>query len=267
MEPARTRWPRWWPFRATPSDATPTLAPSSDAPPPDTPEHARIAALTGARPVRLALYAQAFRHRSALRGQSESHHHSNERLEFLGDAILEAVVSEHLYHTFPDTDEGFLSRLRAKLVSGRALAQYALRLHLGAHLEMSDEMRAQGGERHTTLLADAFEALIGAIYLDLGAAAAQAFVHRTVLDGRDLGALAEKTDNFKSALLEAAQGRGLPQPTYRTVRAEGAAHSRTFTIEAIVGGQAMGEGQAQSKKAAEQLAARAALEKLQQAPD
>lgn len=248
MEEVRSWWQRWWRSR------------NSD---PDTDEHARIAVLTGVRPARLDLYQQAFRHRSALRGMPESHRHSNERLEFLGDAILEAVVSEHLYTAFPESDEGFLSRLRAKLVSGKALAQYALRLDLGLYLEMSDEMRAQGGERHATLLADAFEALIGAIYLDLGSAAAWAFVHRTVLDGRDLGALADRTDNFKSALLEAAQGRGLPQPIYRTVRMEGAAHDRTFTIEAVVGGQALGEGQAQSKKAAEQLAARAALERLQ----
>ena len=249
MELARAWWRRWWPARP---------------PAPDTEEHVRIAALTHARPERLDLYRQAFRHRSALRGQPESHRHSNERLEFLGDAILEAVVSEHLFHAFPEADEGFLSRLRAKLVSGKALAQYALRLELGAYLEMSDEMRVQGGERHTTLLADAFEALIGALYLDLGSAAAWAFVRRTVLEGRDLGALAERTDNFKSVLLEVAQGQGLPQPTYRVVQAEGAAHSRTFTVEAVVGGKALGEGQAQSKKAAEQLAARAALERLRQ---
>lgn len=251
MEPARSWWQRWR---------------SAPPPDPDAEERARVAALAGVAPGDLSLYRQAFRHRSALRGLGDSHRFSNERLEFLGDAVLEMIVSEHLYHTFADVDEGFLSRLRAKLVSGKALAQYALALDLGAFLEMSDEMRVQGGEQHATLLADAFEALIGAVYLDHGEDAARRFVHRTVLGGRDLGALADRTDNFKSALLEAAQARGLPQPVYRIVRAEGAAHDRTFTIEAVVDGRSMGEGQASSKKAAEQLAARAALEMLQQTP-
>ncbi len=251
----------WWKKRGAP-----TAPPAPILPDPDADERARIAALTGFCPLDLDLYRQAFRHRSALRGQADGHRHSNERLEFLGDAILEAIVSAHLYHAFPDADEGFLSRLRAKLVSGRALAQYALHLHLGAFLDMSVEMRAQGGEEHTTILADAFEALVGALFLDAGMDAAQAFVQRTVLAGRDLGALAERTDNFKSELLEAAQARGLPQPIYRTVLAEGAAHLRLFTVEVSVGGDVLGEGQAKTKKSAEQMAARLALGKLPPAP-
>ncbi len=250
----------WWEGRRRRSDAEEAAAAAGPA---DTAARARIAALTGTPPRDLALYRRALRHRSALRGQPDSHRHSNERLEFLGDAILDFVVSEDLYDAFPEVDEGFLSRLRAKLVSGRALVQYATALQLGQHLEMSDEMRAQGGEKHQTLLADAFEALIAALYLDKGPEAAQAFVRRTVLEGRDLAALAARTDNYKSVLLETAQARGWAQPVYQTVLAEGAPHARTFTIEVWVDGRAMGTGKAPTKKAAEQLAARAALDLLE----
>lgn len=210
----------------------------------------------------LDLYRQALRHRSALRGQKDSHLYSNERLEFLGDAVLGLVVGAHLYRTFPDGDEGMLSRLRARLVSGIALAARADEIDLGQLLQMSTEMRQQGGERHATLLADAFEALIGALYLDLGLEAAASFVHKAAIDGRDLGTMAVETDNYKSALLEHAQGAGWPQPAYTVVRETGASHARTFTVEVALRGVAYGVGEASSKKQAEQLAAREALSRL-----
>ncbi len=257
---SKKRMSLWRTWRRTEPPALP--ADAVDPADPDAPERTRIAALTGFVPGALGVYRQAFRHRSVLRGQPDGHLASNERLEFLGDAILGFVVSEHLCAQFADVDEGFLSRLRAKLVSGKALAQYAGAIGLGGYLEMSDEMRASGGEEHRTLLADGFEALIGALYLDRGIDAARDFVHRTALRERDLEKLAARTDNYKSVLLERAQSEGWPQPTYRTVLAEGAAHERVFTVEAVVNGAALGAGTARSKKAAEQLAARAALEHL-----
>ena len=225
-------------------------------------ERTAVEALVGAEVLDLALYRQALRHRSAVRGQKDTHLFSNERLEFLGDAVLGFVVGEHLYRTFPDADEGYLSRLRAKLVSGAALAEHARALDLGPHLAMSAEMRAAGGEAHATLLADALEAVIGALYLDRGVEAARAFIHRALLDGRDLAALAAAHDNYKSVLLERAQASGWPQPAYQVVSMDGASHARTFTVEVLVRGEAYGVGQAASKKQAEQLAARAALERL-----
>lgn len=221
-----------------------------------------VEALVGASVGGLDVYRQALRHRSAVRGQRDSHRHSNERLEFLGDAVLGLVVGDHLYRAFPEGDEGFLSRLRAKLVSGVALAAWAQEIGLGALLDMSAEMRHQGGERHASLLADSFEAVIGAIYLDLGLDAARAFIHRTILDARDLTALSENHDNYKSVLLERAQAAGWPQPVYGVLNAEGASHARTFTVEVSLRGEAYGIGQASSKKQAEQHAARAALERL-----
>ncbi|MBE2186506.1 MAG: ribonuclease III [Rhodothermales bacterium] len=227
-------------------------------------DRATLEALAGQPLVDLDLYRQALRHRSAVRGQRDSHRYSNERLEYLGDAVLGLVVGAHLYETFPDTDEGFLSRLRAKLVSGAALAHHAREAGFGPLITMSTEMRQSGGEDHATLLADALEAFIGALYLDKGLDAARLFVERTVLNGHDLDALASHRDNYKSVLLEQAQGQGWPQPTYSILAADGASHARIFTVEVYVCGESYGVGQASSKKQAEQLAARAALERLAQ---
>ena len=228
----------------------------------DARDRASVEGFVGRPVADLDLYRQALCHRSALRGRGDSHLYSNERLEFLGDAVLGLVIGAHLYTGFPDTDEGFLSRLRAKLVSGAALAERAEEIGLGPLLQMSPEMRQGGGERHATLLADALEALVGALYLDLGLDAATAFIHRALLAERDLSALAAAHDNYKSVLLERAQAAGWPQPAYQVVEESGASHARTFTVEVHLRGLAYGSGQATSKKQAEQLAARAALDRL-----
>ena len=210
----------------------------------------------------LALYEQALRHRSLLRGRPESHLYSNERLEFLGDAVLGFIVAEHLYRHFPDESEGFLTRLRAKLVNGHALAQYADEINLGVFILMSENMVQTEGRQNQTILADAFEAVIGALYLDRGIDTARRFIHRTMLDHADLNSLAAKRDNYKSLLLEYVQAEGWPQPQYRVVTEEGPSHDRTFTVEVLVNGVAHGQGQAGSKKSAEQRAAREALQRL-----
>jgi ribonuclease III len=258
----------WWRGDGTPerlearARAAREAAEAAEAAARDARDRTAVEALVGRAVADLELYRQALCHRSALRGRGDSHLYSNERLEFLGDAVLGLVVGAHLYATFPDTDEGFLSRLRAKLVSGVALAERAEEVGIGPLLQMSPEMRQGGGERHATLLADAFEALIGALYLDLGLEAASAFIHRALLATRDLDALAAAHDNYKSVLLERAQAAGWPQPAYQVVDETGASHARTFTVEVHLRGAAYGTGQATSKKQAEQLAARAALERL-----
>lgn len=221
-----------------------------------------LTGLVGAPVDDLALYAQALTHRSVLRGQPNSHLFSNERLEFLGDAVLGFVVGEHLYHTFPDQAEGFLTRLRAKLVNGQALAHAAEAGGLGALLRLSDNMDGAEGRGNASILADAFEAVIGAVYLDLGIDAARAFIHRLLLDEADLDDLAERHDNFKSLLLEYAQAHGWPQPVYNVTHEEGPSHAKTFTVEVIVQDAPRGEGTAPSKKKAEQAAARMALKRL-----
>lgn len=214
-------------------------------------------------PVRdLALYEQALTHRSRFRGQADNHLATNERLEFLGDALLGFVMAEALYRQFPDKNEGFLTRLRAKLVSGKALARYARRIDLGPHLLMSENAVRSEGRDNPSILADAYEALVGAVYLDHDLDAARRFIQASALDPVDLGAIATQNENYKSQLLEFAQARGQPQPTYRVVHAEGPSHDRTFTVEALLDGTPYGEGTAGSKKKAEQLAACEALDAL-----
>ena len=239
---------------------------SAPVPAPDTSAvpRARIEALVG-RPVGdLHLYERALRHRSVLRGIPDSHLQSNERLEFLGDAVLGVAVAEKLYAAFPDRDEGFLTRLRAKLVNGAALASYATALGLGDLLLLSANMAQGEGRRNPTILADAFEAILGALYLDLGFDAARAFVFDVIDEQLDLEEVAEQRSNFKSLLLEHVQARGQPQPVYYVVSEEGPSHDRRFTIEATVDGVPLGIGRARSKKQAEQQAAHEALDRLRE---
>lgn len=222
-----------------------------------------IEALVG-RPVDdLALYRRALTHRSLLREKPNQHLQSNERLEFLGDALIDLVVSEALYQKFPKKDEGHLTRLRAKLVSGPALAQYARRMNLGEHILMSENAVRDEGRNNPNILADAFEALAGALYLDRDYAAAAQFVHDRALDVFDLEDVAARNENYKSQLLERMQAEGRPQPTYRVVHEEGPSHDKTFTVEAVVGKTAYARGTANSKQQAEQQAARRTLETLQ----
>ncbi len=221
-----------------------------------------LSTLTGV-PIRdLSLFERSLTHRSILRGSPDSHLASNERLEFLGDAVLGFVVAEYLYNFFPDKDEGFLTRLRAKLVNGQALASCAKRIGLGNHVLMSGNMEQSGGRENQTILADAFEAVIGAIYLDAGMEAASRFIHKNLLSEIDLVELAERHDNYKSLLLEHAQAQGWPQPEYRITMEEGPSHDKVFTVEVVVKNMPYGRGTAGSKKKAEQKAAREALRHL-----
>lgn len=230
---------------------------------PSSASRAHVERLIGGPIQNLALYEQALTHRSRFRGEDDSHRVTNERLEFLGDALLGFVVAETLFRRFPDKNEGYLTRLRAKLVSGKALARYARRIDLGAHILMSENTARGEGRDNPSILGDAYEALIGALYLDQGLEAVQHFIRRSALDPVDLAALAAQNENYKSLLLEHMQARGRSQPTYHVVHEEGPSHDRTFTVEALLDETSYGQGVAGSKKQAEQLAAREALERLQ----
>jgi ribonuclease-3 len=231
--------------------------------PPQDVSRSDIEQLVG-RPVDdLALYRRALTHRSRLRATDDPSLRSNERLEFLGDALIELVVSETLYDRFPDKNEGALTRLRAKVVSGGALAQYARHMGLGPHLRMSENAVRSEGRDNPNILADAFEALTAALYLDQGHDAAAQFLHDRALGPFDLEAVAARNRNHKSRLLERMQAEGRPQPTYRVVREEGPSHDKTFTVEAVVGDVAYERGTAGSKQQAEQEAARRTLEALE----
>lgn len=223
---------------------------------------ADIEALVGTPIGNLELYQQALLHRSVLRGESASHLQSNERLEFLGDAVLGFVTAEHLYKRFTERDEGFLTRVRAKIVNGQALAAFATQLNLGSLILLSENMDQSGGRQNPTILADAFEAVIGALYLDLGEEAARVFIQEKILGQIDLEDLADQRDNYKSLLLEHAQALGWPQPLYRITDEEGPSHEKTFTVEVILNAESYGRGVARNKKKAEQEAAGEALDRL-----
>lgn len=213
----------------------------------------------------LAVYHRALTHRSLLRDLPGRSLKSNERLEFLGDAMIDLVVSKALYERFPEKNEGELTRLRARLVSGSALADYARRMDLGVHVLMSENAAETEGRDNPSILADAFEALSGALYLDQGHQAASQFVHERALAPSDLENIAAQDENYKSQLLERMQAEGRPQPTYRVIEETGPSHDKTFTVEALVGDNAYEQGTASSKQTAEQEAARRTLETLESA--
>ena len=209
------------------------------------------------------LYRQALRHRSLLRGKPDAHLYSNERLEYLGDAVVGFLVAEHLYATFPERDEGFLTRLRAKLVNGRALAERAREIDLASFMLVSDSLNNEQRDSNS-ILADAFEAIIGALYLDQGMEITRAFVERTVLSHMDLDQLAKVRDNFKSMLLETVQARSQMQPEYSVISESGPSHDKRFVVAVLINSEEFGRGEGRSKKDAEQKAANQALKRLVQ---
>lgn len=190
----------------------------------------------------------------------------NESLEFLGDAILGFVVSELLFHEFPEYDEGHKSKLKAALVSAAVLARVGETVSLGEHLYLGRGEEKTGGRTKQALVADACEALIAALYLDGGIEPARAFVTRELAplvdEARRTGRLTSITGDYKSALQEWLQSQDQPPPSYRLVGEAGPAHHRHFQVEASLGDRVLGRAEGRSKKEAEQLAARAALTQL-----
>jgi ribonuclease-3 len=192
----------------------------------------------------------------------------NEQLEFLGDSVLGFLIAEALVRRFPAYHEGELSRLKAHLVSAAHLHGVARRLDLGSYLELGRSEEMSGGRAKKTLLVDALEAIIAAIYLDGGPDAARDFVAAHVLDAPFFGDEEAGTDiqpaitNFKSALQELAQARKLPQPRYTIVRERGPEHSKTFTVEVRAGKDWSGQAEGRTKKIAAQRAARGVYQRL-----
>ncbi len=191
----------------------------------------------------------------------------NESLEFLGDAVLGFLIADLLFQAFPDFDEGQKSKAKASLVSTAALARQAERVALGDHLILGRGEEKTGGRRKQALLADGYEALIAAIYLDGGLEQARAFVVRAfaplMAQVRDRG---EAAPDHKSALQEFLQGADRPLPEYRLAGTVGPDHQKRFLVEVVVTGEALAKASGHSKKEAEQEAARLALSRLRGAP-
>jgi ribonuclease-3 len=207
---------------------------------------------------------QALMHSSRLPERTEEEPaESNEKLEFLGDAVLDLLVSEDLVREFPDWTEGHLSKGRARLVNATAISLAAQRLGLGNYLLLGRGEEKTGGRTKPALLADAYEALIAGIYLDAGLEAARGFVRRTLVDG-EIAAKAGCAGGSdpKSALQEFLQSRGMAPGSYHVIEEIGPDHRKTFRVEVRIAGQNAALGSGRTKKEAEQSAAIAALIQL-----
>lgn len=200
--------------------------------------------------------------RTALTHSSFGEPH-NERLEFLGDAVLELIVTEYLFKTFEELNEGSMTSSRSVAVCEPTLCKYANTIQLGKYLQMGKGEESNGGRLKPSILADAMEALIGAIYLDGGYSQAKAFVLRFVSDAVAQPMEQRAFKDYKSALQEQVQAGKSPQKlAYRLVSAEGPDHQKLFNSQVVLGNKVIGTGKGSSRKTSEQEAARMALETI-----
>mgnify|MGYP000864403053 FL=1 len=211
------------------------------------------------------LLITALSHRSSLNEKSQSGTtatESNERLEFLGDAVLELAATLYLYENYPNEDEGKLTAYRSSLVRTETLAKLAKELQLNDKMFLSKGEERGGGRENESLLADLMEAVIGAMYLDQGFTIVQDFLAKYLFPKFE-GILQSKSyKNQKSLLQEEVQARSLSTPIYRVVKATGPDHNKEFTVEVLVGDEIWGVGTGHSKQLAQQAAASVALQKL-----
>jgi len=204
------------------------------------------------------LLAEALTHPS-LAYESQRPHFDNQRLEFLGDAVLQLIVTEVLYKLFPDAPEGNLTKLRSRVVSRRALARFAMMIHLGDYVLLGKGEEATGGRRRLSTLADAFESLIGAIYLDSGQEAAKALIMKLFESEIDGMVTSPDERNPKGELQECLQAIHPIAPIYRIVSESGPDHRRVFQAEVVWQDKLLASGKGKSKKEAEARAAAEAL--------
>ncbi len=208
-----------------------------------------------------SLLLRALTHRSYLNEHADTIE-DNERLEFLGDAVLDFLAGAFLYNQYPEMDEGRLTRLRAALVNTEQLARFASALDLGSRLRLGKGEDDSGGRQRATLLCAAFEATVGAYYLDSGLDAARAFVEPQLTAAAQQILATEKELDPKSHFQEWAQAERGQTPRYVQVSLTGPDHNRVYTVEVLVGDESFGSGSGPNNKAATQAAARAALTKV-----
>jgi len=211
----------------------------------------------------LSVLETALTHRSYL-NEHKNIKESNERLEFLGDAVLELIVSFFLFKKYPQESEGVLTSLRSKVVQTRTLAKSSKKLGLPQFLRLSRGEKESGGAENEGILADVFEALVGAIFVDQGIKKATAFVHEHLLENLKIIITSEEVSDYKSRYQELVQAQNLPTPVYKIISCSGPDHNRIFVAAVLVDGKKMAQGVGKSKQLAQQQAARQALEKLRQ---
>jgi len=225
--------------------------------------------LLGFRPRNLDSYRRAFVHKSILRilrlfpqGIVPAYmFESNERLEFVGDAVLSNITAMYLYKKFPDKDEGFLTKIRSKLVDTKALSNYARKKNMGKHMLMSLHMIKMEGMKSDKMLENIMESFIGAIYIDLGMDHATKFVHDMFNDMTDWDYVLTDT-NYKDQILRYCQTNKLELPVYEITKTDGPPHDRTFEVKIVVGGRTLGIGSGKKKTDAEQKAAQQGINNL-----
>jgi ribonuclease-3 len=209
----------------------------------------------------ISLYYRALTHRSYVNEHPEALE-DNERLEFLGDAVLDFLVGAWLYNRFPEMAEGSLTRMRAALVGNEQLAEFARKLGLGEVMRLGRGEADSGGRKRNALLGSTFEALIGALYIDKGVQEVLDFVGPLLAEACEMILKARKDQDPKSLLQEWSQSQGFGAPFYRTTGANGPDHDKVFEIEVIIQGANYGNGTGHSKQTAAKAAARQALTKL-----
>lgn len=207
------------------------------------------------------LFTQAFTHRSYL-NEAKEKLESNERLEFLGDSVISFIVSQKLYIQYPEFDEGTLTNLRSLLVNTKSLASQAQELGFGKLLRLSKGEEESKGRENPSLLADCFEAFVGALYLDRGATEVSDFLTDTILKKAEDYVAKKAFKDPKSLLQEYVQAQKLPSPSYKVIKEEGPPHDRDFTVGVYVSEKLIAEGLGKSKQKAEEMAASLALENL-----
>ncbi len=208
------------------------------------------------------LLEQAFTHRSYL-NEAKEPTESNERLEFLGDSIISFIVSEHLYKNYKEFDEGVLTNLRSLLVNTKSLAQAARELKFGEKLRLSKGEEESRGRENDTLLANSFEAFIGALYLDQGIDVVRTFIADMLFPKINEYVQRRAFKDPKSLLQEHVQARKQSSPIYKVLHEEGPPHAKIFTVGVFVNNELLGEGVGKSKQEAEEKAAQIALKKLE----
>lgn len=211
----------------------------------------------------LRLLNRALTHRSYLNEHTEALE-DNERLEFLGDAVLDFLVGAWLYQNYPEMREGQLTRLRSALVNTEQLANFARQIRLGAALKLGRGEDLSGGRERDMLLCAGFEALVGALYLEAGLPAVQAFVEPFMAVAAEQILARQGDQDAKSQLQQVVQAHGCPPPKYVTLSIRGPEHDRTFEVEVVVGSHPLGRGTGRSKHTASQEAARQALQNQEQ---
>ena len=243
------------------SDEGPMTENNEDTPP--LPRLLDLENLLGYSFAKQQLLLQALTHRSFVNEHEEEHFRNNESLEFLGDSVLGFLISSRIFQHYPELTEGELSKIKAYLVSAANLVQLAESIHLGDFIRLSRGEEKTGGRTKRAIVVDAYEAIIGAIYLDGGVEAAANFVGRqidTFLDGLDLKQLTY--GDFKSALQEQLHNLGRPEPVYRVVNEIGPDHRKTFVVQVMIHGEVVAESSGRTKKEAQQSAAHIALQSL-----